>query len=110
MKLFQAPKPVDSWDGTLDATKNPIMCIQKYETNSREDCLYINVYTPIIDGSFPVMFWIHGGAFYTGHSSPEMFGPDYFMDKNVVLVAANSRLGVLGKQLYYFLKNCVITK
>lgn len=32
-----------------------------------------------------------------GHSNPDMFGPDYFMDSNVVLVSANFRLGVLGE-------------
>lgn len=60
--------------------------------------MYLNVYTPnTVNGdNFPVMFWIHGGGFSTGHSSPETYGPDYFMDRNVVLVSANYRLGVLG--------------
>lgn len=71
--------------------------MQKYETSGQEDCLYLNVYTPSTDGNFSVMFWIHGGAFSSGHSSSEMFGPDYFMDKNVVLVSINFRLGALGK-------------
>jgi len=43
------------------------------------------------------MFWIYGGAFYLGHSGPDMFGPDYFMDSNVVLVSFNYRLGILGE-------------
>lgn len=72
------------------------MCIQQHEADSREDCLYVNVYTPSTDGKLPVMFWIHGGAFRFGHGGPGMYGADYFMDANVVLVAANSRLGVLG--------------
>ncbi|XP_060845477.1 uncharacterized protein LOC132925065 [Rhopalosiphum padi] len=93
---FEAPEPIDPWDGTLDATKHSNACVQKHETNSSEDCLYLNVYTPSIDADFPVMFWIHGGAFYLGHSSPNMFGPDYFMDTNVVLVSINFRLGILG--------------
>jgi len=69
--------------------------------NSSEDCLYLNVYTPSIDGNFPVMFWIHGGAFYLGHSDSNMFGPDYFMDTNVVLVSINFRLGILGEYDIY---------
>ncbi|KAL5242174.1 hypothetical protein ACI65C_009584 [Semiaphis heraclei] len=93
---FEAPEPVGPWDGTLDATKHSNACVQKSVADSSEDCLYLNVYTPSTDGNFPVMFWIHGGAFYLGHSSPDMFGPDYFMDSNVVLVSVNFRLGVLG--------------
>lgn len=53
-----------------------------------------------MEGNFPVMFWIHGGAFYLFNGGPEMFSPEYFMDENVVLVSANSRLGVLGKLSY----------
>jgi len=56
------------------------------------------------------MFWIHGGAFYLGHSSPDMFGPDYFMDSNVVLVSANFRLGVLGELcIILYIKLVLIT-
>lgn len=43
------------------------------------------------------MFWIYGGAFYLFHSGSDMFGPEYFMDKNVVLVSVNYRLGALGE-------------
>lgn len=93
---FEAPEPVDPWDDTLDATKHSTACIQKHVNNSSEDCLYLNVYTPSVDGNFPVMFWIHGGAFYLGYSDSNTFGPDYFMDKNVVLVSINFRLGILG--------------
>lgn len=46
------------------------------------------------------MFWIHGGAFHLFHSGFDMFGPEYFMDKNVVLVTVNYRLGALGELRY----------
>lgn len=46
------------------------------------------------------MFWIHGGAFYLSHGGSNIFGPDYFMDKNVVLVSVNYRLGALGQILH----------
>ncbi|KAJ8954409.1 hypothetical protein NQ318_011083 [Aromia moschata] len=41
-------------------------------------------------------FFIHWGGFFTGYSSSDYLGPEYFMDKNVVLVTFNYRLGVLG--------------
>jgi hypothetical protein len=42
-----------------------------------------------------VMFWIHGGLFYSG--SAQNYPPNFIMDKNVVLVTFNYRLGVYGK-------------
>jgi carboxylesterase type B len=44
------------------------------------------------------MVFIHWGGFFTGYSSSHYLGPEYFMDKNVVLVSFNYRLGVLGER------------
>jgi carboxylesterase type B len=53
------------------------------------------VYSPKSDKNLlPIMFWIHGGSFSEGYSGT--FGPEYFMDKDVILVTINYRLGVLG--------------
>lgn len=101
---FKPPETVDSWDGILDATKESNMCIQnnhfflpiRHLILGEEDCLYLNVYTPNINGKFPVMFWIHGGGFLGGHSGSNVFGAEYFMDKDVVLVSINYRLGLFG--------------
>lgn len=40
------------------------------------------------------MFWIHGGRFSTG--SGNMYGAEYLLDKDVILVTINYRLGMLG--------------
>ena len=42
----------------------------------------------------PVMVWIHGGGFMTGESN--LYGPSYLLDRNVILVTLNYRLGPLG--------------
>lgn len=42
------------------------------------------------------MVWIHGGAFVSGSKDRIMYDPEYFMDKDVVVVAINYRLGALG--------------
>lgn len=47
--------------------------------------------------TLPVMFYIHGGGWMTGSGSLHLQGPEYFMDKNIVLVSVTYRLGVLGK-------------
>ena len=58
----------------------------------------VNVYTPDVSGKrkMPVMVWIHGGGFTTGSGNPDMYGPEYIMDAEVVLVTLNYRLGPLG--------------
>ncbi|XP_050307748.1 esterase B1-like isoform X2 [Anthonomus grandis grandis] len=42
------------------------------------------------------MFWIHGGAYTKGSGGTELYEPDYFVEKKVVLVTINYRLGPLG--------------
>lgn len=42
------------------------------------------------------MFWIHGGGFSAGSGNKEIYGPDHLIDKDVILVTINYRLGPLG--------------
>lgn len=44
----------------------------------------------------PVIAYIHGGAFFRGSGHSYFVGPEYIMDRDVVLVAINYRLGALG--------------
>ena len=39
---------------------------------------------------------IHGGGFQTGSSKVELYGPDYILQKDVILVSINYRLNVFG--------------
>jgi acetylcholinesterase len=45
---------------------------------------------------FDVMVWIHGGAWFTESGGTQMYGPQYLLDKDIILVTINYRLGVLG--------------
>ena len=38
-----------------------------------EDCLTLTVTTPAVNGSLPVMVWIHGGAFTGGSGSTPIY-------------------------------------
>ena len=42
------------------------------------------------------MVWFHGGGFVTGSSASTFYGAGNLLDRDVVLVTANYRLGVLG--------------
>lgn len=43
------------------------------------------------------MVWIHGGGFVWGSNDSQMYGPEFLITENVVIVAMNYRLGILGK-------------
>lgn len=47
----------------------------------------------------PVIFWIHGGAFYAGDGGIEENGPEFLMDQNIIIVTINYRLGPFGKEI-----------
>lgn len=52
----------------------------------------------------PVMVFIHGGAFLAGSSNSQMYGPEFYMaEENVILVTFNYRLGIFGKLTFNFL-------
>ncbi|KAK0157251.1 hypothetical protein PV327_011314 [Microctonus hyperodae] len=99
---FKDPEPLESWSGIRDAVAFSDRCAQQdwltREIVGSDDCLYLNIYTPNLNPSVPkaVMVWIHGGAFIFGSGEDDMYGPDYLIEKDVVLVTINYRLGIFG--------------
>src|SRR6185312_11829403 len=62
-----------------------------------EDCLYLNVWTPSLEGKRPVMVWIHGGSFITGAGSLGTYNGKLLAARgDLVIVTINYRLGALG--------------
>ena len=103
---FRRPQPHSGWSGVRDASSHGAKCLQfntlSGELEGEEDCLFLNVYTARLPSPrevvrLPVLVWLHGGAFIfgDGDASP-LFGPEYFMDQQVVLVTINNRLGPFG--------------
>ncbi|XP_033227859.1 esterase FE4-like isoform X2 [Belonocnema kinseyi] len=108
---FSNPVPKIAWHGIRSANKEANMCPQLSLTGNiigDEDCLYLNVYSPVLNFSssmvsntfkgdlLPVMVWIHGGSFRGGSAGPSQFGPQYLLDKDIILVSMNYRLDILG--------------
>ena len=52
-------------------------------------------------GASPVMVWIHGGGWFygSGNGNSDIYGPGLFVDRDIVLVTVNYRLGPFGKKL-----------
>ena len=105
---FEAPTAPEPWKTTLNATKYGMLCPQAvvgltnftaFDTDMAEDCLYINIFVPSHKSTdselFPVMHWIHGGAYVLGSGDQ----PDpsvHASEGRVIVVGSNYRLGALG--------------
>ncbi|GMH92022.1 hypothetical protein TrVE_jg2768 [Triparma verrucosa] len=114
---FAPPQALDLEAQTepIDATHYPSMCPQFSFTKNihlgDEDCLYLSVYVPKNKDSgfnnnkafppskpLPVMFWIFGGAFVLGDNQEFGWydGENLAHNEDVVIVAANYRVGAFG--------------
>lgn len=51
-------------------------------------------------GAADVMFYTHGGGWFSGTGGSYLHGPEFLMDRNIVLVTINYRLGALGESRY----------
>jgi para-nitrobenzyl esterase len=106
---WRAPQPPASRGEVLRATAPRAPCVQPSsrlagvperpgQAIGAEDCLYLNIWAPRRTPAegLPVMVWIHGGGNTLGTANTytsfsELAGP-----QQVVVVALNYRLGVLG--------------
>lgn len=97
-----AAKP---WAGVRDATRlgppslqHPDTVYGLNEPAPDENCLVLNIWKPAGDGRRrPVMFYSHGGGYTTGSAgSAAQDGGQLARDHDVIVVATNHRLGLLG--------------
>eukprot|EP00729_Bicosta_minor_P016175 gene16174-24754_t len=130
---FRPPIPPVPWTGTLNTSNFGPSCLQygspavngkKWHhagwpsinvNSSAEDCLYLNVYTPVGSSAdstgagasasaaavlpanpLPVMVYLHAGEFRSGSGNDQENNWPYFADGKVLLVTCNVRLGILG--------------
>lgn len=98
---FQIAKAVPPWRGVFYAIDEHVRCTQRFTSDTilgREDCLTLNVYSPLPARRkpLPVMVFIHGGGFRDGSGSPLIYGPEYLVKHDIILVTFNYRLEILG--------------
>jgi para-nitrobenzyl esterase len=105
---FRPPVPRLSWHQTRDATvrraaaPQPVSSADVFDIDvTSEDCLYLNIWTPDLDGAAPTLLWIHGGGFLKGSGSERVYdGAQLARDRGLVVVTMTYRLGVLGGFVY----------
>ena len=105
-------KPPSPWDGEYPALIYGANCPQRlhdwvpeqtflYQWTDgwqSEDMLKVNIWTPSLTGSRPVMFYIHGGGFTFGsaYELASQDGAQLARHHDVVSVTVNHRLNILG--------------
>lgn len=98
-RRFMPPQPPQPWDGVVETFEYGAAAPQERGNEPMsEDCLFLNVWTPGLDGARrPVMFYIHGGAYAHGSGSSPMYdGRRLAREHDVVVVTVNHRLNAFG--------------
>ncbi|KAJ3621323.1 hypothetical protein MTP99_003474 [Tenebrio molitor] len=102
-RRFEEPEPAEPWSGVWDANK-PTNCAQTDTTTTNatrgdEDCLHINVFVPRENPNsqdkLDVIVHVHGGGYMYGNGLAYS-RPEVLMDRDVIFVTFNYRLGILG--------------
>ncbi len=123
---WQPTRPPEAWDGVRSCTKPSAMSYQraaniqaffdelvkgigistakrkvmslalKLPRSQSEDCLSINVTSPVGASGLPVMVWIHGGDQTDGSGSDPFYTSPELAVRGCVLVTFNYRLGLFG--------------
>jgi para-nitrobenzyl esterase len=98
---WRPPQPAATWTAPRDATRHGPACPQPeegYHRDTSEDCLTLDLWIPDgTAGKLPVLFWIHGGGFYQGSGSDDLYdGARLARRTHAIVVTINYRLGALG--------------
>ena len=100
------PAPTVPWTGVRDALEpgaaspQPASRLERVvgplRLKQSEDCLFLEVWTPGVEGDHPVMVFLHGGGFSSGTGGQDWYEGTRLAERGVVVVNVNYRVGALG--------------
>lgn len=115
---FRYARMIEKYDGMIDATSFGNSCPQYrqffpqldnperlfYHKEFRkglsfsydEDCLNLNIFTPLNAENCPVAVFLHGGGFNSGSNQEEPFRGYELAKRGIITVFVNYRVGVFG--------------
>ena len=98
---WKEAQPVAKWSGARAADKFSPACFQKVTKtipSVREDCLYLNVWTPAQSKNekLPVLFWVLGGGYQNGSAGNPLYDGEALAKKGIIVVNFNFRVGAIG--------------
>lgn len=111
---WSPPVPPSPWTEPYDASTIGPACIQQFNYPAErrsailqwfnspaapesEDCLFVNVYSPITKKPKPVMVWIYGGGnLYGSNFNPAYHGENLAANEDIVTVILNYRTNLFG--------------
>jgi para-nitrobenzyl esterase len=70
--------------------------IDAFAAGQSEDCLFLNIWSPVEANRLPVLFYIHGGGFAVGFGGEKRYDGERMAARGVVVVTVNYRLNALG--------------
>jgi para-nitrobenzyl esterase len=97
---FKPPQPLEHWRGVRAATEFAASPMQPPGQLAAgpvsEDCLYLNIWAPVVEGPHPVFVWIFGGGEIKGSPSDPLYDGSNLAARGIVVVNVTYRLGSLG--------------
>lgn len=105
-RRWQNPVLAEELEGELDARNFSASCMRgssMFQEELSEDCLHLNIYTPIptaegVNFKMPVLVWFHGGSFTMGAGSDSHAEDiqELVMTHHMLVITINYRLGIFG--------------
>lgn len=99
---FRDAQPPQRWIKPLDCSgKRPSYLVFNHMTgviDGQENAGIVSVSTPYLHPNkpLPVAVYIHGGGFQMAYGTNDMYGGDYLLQKDIIFVTMNYRVGSFG--------------
>ncbi|CAJ0589169.1 unnamed protein product [Cylicocyclus nassatus] len=104
---FERPKPPEPWNDIRDCRDFAPICYPivleavAAGEEASEDCLMLNIIRPkkeAPEGGFPILFWVHGGAYEMGSAVECGYQgfADIYVPNDIIVVTIQYRLSIYG--------------